>query len=88
MKVHSFPVFREAPYGRMVHYRNSYIWKNVNNLAIAIIVQEHSFPVFRKLHTGYATDWEYSSFHQYVANGILDKTWGSECRDDPHHYGE
>ena len=39
-------------------------------------------------HVSKVNDWKYSSFHQYVANGILDKTWGSEYKEDRNHYGE
>ena len=39
-------------------------------------------------HVNNVSDWQYSSFHRYVAKGRLDKKWESQCRDDPHDYGE
>jgi putative transposase len=41
-------------------------------------------------HVSNVRDWQYSSFHQYVANGRLDKTWGDEnqCKENPQHYEE
>ena len=48
----------------------------------------HYNPVKHR-HVNKVSDWQYSSFHQYVANGILDKTWGeNECKEDPNDYGE
>jgi len=41
-------------------------------------------------HVSNVSEWKYSSFHQYVANGRLDKTWGdgNQCKENTHYYGE
>ncbi len=33
-------------------------------------------------------DWPYSSFHQFVRQGILSADWGNEVIDDGEKYGE
>jgi putative transposase len=40
-------------------------------------------------HVSKVSNWQYSSFHQYVAKGILDKTWSeNKCKEDQNYYGE
>jgi putative transposase len=34
------------------------------------------------------SDWPYSSFHRYVACGILPPDWGGDMRDIPGRFGE
>jgi putative transposase len=34
------------------------------------------------------SDWPYSSFHRYVARGILPPDWGGDLRDIPGRFGE
>jgi len=45
---------------------------------------------FNPVKHGHVSNWKYSSFHQYVANGRLDKTWGNgnQCKENTHYYGE
>jgi putative transposase len=34
------------------------------------------------------TDWPQSSFHRFVARGILPPDWGGDMRDMPGRFGE
>jgi putative transposase len=46
---------------------------------------------FNPVKHGYVTrvcDWPYSSFHRYVARGVLPADWGGDMRDLPGRFGE
>ncbi len=47
----------------------------------------HYNPVKHGLITGVA-DWPHSSFHRYVAQGLLPEHWGSDLMDLPGRFGE
>ncbi len=33
-------------------------------------------------------DWQYSTIHQYIKDGVLDKYWGSDCGESDMKFGE
>jgi putative transposase len=39
-------------------------------------------------HVPRVCDWPHSSFHRYVARGVLPADWGGEVRDIPGRFGE
>ena len=47
----------------------------------------HYNPVKHK-HVANVSDWQYSSFHQYVAKGKLPANWGSEYQETKDQHGE
>jgi putative transposase len=35
-----------------------------------------------------AADWQHSSIHRYIKEGLLDENWGYDLKDDSAIYGE
>jgi len=39
-------------------------------------------------HVSKVCDWPHSSFHRYVAKGVLPEDWGGEVREPSGNFGE